>query len=260
MLRMRNASNKYQIGTSGFMVTRTQWISLECLNCIEINSTFYSLPTARIVSNWGELPERVSFVIKASRYITHVKRLKDVRDAWNKLWERISPLGKRLRAILFQLPPSFAFSDVNLDRIVAMHTYIPGNMNVAFEFRNDTWLRSEVYEAFRKMKWCVAGTYIQKKSGTSWMGTMPGGLNLPPRTAAFNYLRVHGARGNKGALTETQLVFIRKALRAQKSSETYVMFNNTFFDPRSRICNKGGHKIKYAALCNAIEFTNLIRL
>ena len=93
MLRMRNASNKYQIGTSGFMVTRTQWISLECLNCIEINSTFYSLPTAKIVSNWSELPERVSFVIKASKYITHVKRLKDVRDAWNKLWGRITPLG-----------------------------------------------------------------------------------------------------------------------------------------------------------------------
>lgn len=66
------------------------------------------------------------------------------------------------------------------------------------------------------MKWCIAGTYIHKKPGTSWMETMPGGLNLPPRTAAFNYLRVHGARGYKGTLSESQLIYLRKALRAQK--------------------------------------------
>ena len=257
--RTRSVSNKYQVGTSGFMVSRAQWLSLECLNCIEINSTFYSLPTAKVVSNWSELPERVSFVIKASKYITHIKRLKDVKEAWSKLWERISPMGKRLRAVLFQLPPSFAFSETNLDRIVAMHTYVPKGLNVAFEFRNDTWFRREVYEAFRKMKWCVAATYIQKKTGTSWLGTMPGGLNLPPRTAAFNYLRVHGARGYKGALSESQLISLRKALRSQKSSETYVMFNNTFFDPRSQTCTVEGQKIKYAAVCNAVEFTNLLK-
>ena len=72
-------------------------------------------------------------------------------------------------------------------------------------------------------------------------------------------LRVHGARGYKGALSESQLVSLRKALRAQKSSETYVMFNNTFFDPRSRTCTVEGLKIKYAAVCNAVEFTNLLR-
>lgn len=257
--RKRNESNKYQVGTSGFMVSRAQWISLECLNCIEINSTFYSLPTEKVISNWSKLPARVSFVIKASKYMTHIKRLKDVEEAWKELWGRISPLGKRLRAVLFQLPPTFGFSDTNLDRIVAMHEYIPRDLNVVFEFRNATWFRPDVYRAFRKMKWCVAGTYIQKKNGASWMGTMPGGLNLPPRTATFNYLRVHGARGYKGELSETQLISLRKALRAQKSLETYVMFNNTFFDPRSRTCTIGDQKIKYAAVCNAAEFTNLLR-
>ena len=213
-----------------------------------------------MVGNWNELPKRVSFVIKASKYITHTKRLKDVREAWNKLWKRIYPLRKRLRAIMFQLPPSFEFSDVNLGRIVEMHTYIPHDLKIAFEFRNYTWYRAEVYRAFSNMKWCIAGTYIHKKPGTSWMGTMPGGLNLPPRTAAFNYLRVHGARGYKGALSESQLIYLRKALRAQKSSETYVMFNNTFFDPRSQMCTIEDLNIKFAAIYNAVEFTDLLRL
>ena len=257
---MRNTSNKYQVGTSGFMISRSKWMSLEYLNCIEINSTFYNLPTTNIVRNWCNLPERISFIIKASKYITHVKQLKNVKDAWNKLWEYISPLEKRLRVVLFQMPPSFAYSDVNLNRIIAMHAYIPLNLNVAFEFRNDTWFRLEVYRAFHKIKWCVAGTYIQKNTGTSWMGTMHGGLTLPPRTAAFNYLRVHGAQGYKGSLSEAQLISLRKALRAQKSLETYVMFNNTFFDPRSHSCFVEGQNIKYAAIYNAVEFTKLLQL
>lgn len=254
----RGRSNKYQVGTSGFMVSRSQWLSLECLNCIEINSTFYNLPTPKVVDNWKALPDRVSFVIKASKYITHLKRLNDVKEAWNKLWTSISPLGKKLKAVLFQLPPSFGYSDVNLGRIKAMQAYIPKGIDIVFEFRNDTWFVPSTYEVFRKSKWCVAATYIQKKTGTSWMGTMPGGLNLPPRTAAFNYLRIHGARGYKGALTEGQLSDLRKALRKQKSSETYVMFNNTFFDPRSRSCTINDKKIKYAAVCNAVEFTNML--
>ena len=258
LCRTRGRSNKYQIGTSGFMVSRSQWLALECLNCIEINGTFYRLPTAKVVDNWKQLPDRVSFVIKASKYITHIKRLKDVRDAWEQLWARISPLGRRLRGVLFQLPPSFNYTDVNLRRIVDMQKYIPKSLDVVFEFRNDSWFNTETYKIFRSSKWCVAATYIQKKAGTSWMGTMPGGLNLPPRTASFTYLRIHGARGYKGALSHETLVSLHKTLRKQKGTDTYIMFNNTFFDSRNETCTIEGQKIKYAAICNAVEFTNIL--
>ena len=61
-------------------------------------------------------------------------------------------------------------------------------------------------------------------------------------------------------MSEAQLISLRKALRAQKSLETYVMFNNTFFDPRSHNCFVEGQNIKYAAIYNAVEFTKLLQL
>ena len=109
------------------------------------------------------------------------------------------------------------------------------------------------------MKWCIAGTYIQKKEGTTyWMGTMPSGLNLPPKTSAFNYMRIHGSRGYRGSLDRDELTKLRNSLNKQKCNESFVMFNNTFFDSRSKHCTVDGIKIKYAAVCNAAEFTNIV--
>ena len=255
----RAASDKYQVGTSGFMVSKTNWLKLQCLNCIEINGTFYRLPSDSTIEKWKSLPDNVSIVIKASRYITHMKRLKDVKGAWEKLWKPIKPLGKKLKAILFQLPPSFDYKPENLKRIADMKKYIPDNLNIVFEFRNKSWFIDDVYDQFKKMKWCIAGTYIQKKEGTTyWMGTMPAGLNLPPRTASFNYLRIHGDRGYRGSLDGSQLRKIKSSLNRQKGVESFVMFNNTFFDSRSKYCVADGVKIKYAAVCNAMEFANIL--
>ena len=255
----RKASDKYQVGTSGFMVSKTNWLKLQCLNCIEINGTFYRLPSDSTIEKWKTLPDNVSIVIKASRYITHMKRLKDVKGAWQKLWKQIKPLGNKLKAVLFQLPPSFDYKPENLQRIADMKKYMPSDLNIVFEFRNKSWFVDEVYSQFRKMKWCIAGTYIQKKEGTTyWMGTMPAGLNLPPRTSSFNYMRIHGDRGYRGSLGEDQLRKIKNSLNRQKGNRSFVMFNNTFFDSRSKHCVVDGIKIKYAAVCNAVEFTNII--
>lgn len=254
----RSSSNKYQIGTSGFMVSQSLWFSFACLNCIEINGTFYRLPTPKSIEKWRNFPDHVSVVIKASKYITHIKRLNDVKKGWNELWHLIEPLGSKLRAVLFQLPPSFTFNEENMARIEKMHTYIPSSLKVVFEFRDISWFKQEVYERFKKMEWCVAGTYIQKKPGTKWMGTMPAGLNLPPKTSNLNYLRVHGARGYKGSLNENQLQEIYAAFKKHKTEESFIMFNNTFFDPRSKYCIIDDSKVKYAAVCNAVEFTHLL--
>ena len=256
--KARSASNKYQIGTSGFMVSQSQWIGFKCLNCIEINGTFYRLPSPSTVEKWRAFPTHMGIVIKASKYITHIKRLKDVKEAWKTLWDAIKPLGNRLHCVLFQLPPSFSYKPENIQRIRDMKSYMPTDLKVAFEFRNISWFTDETYKTFRKLKWCVAGTYIQKKSGTKWMGTMPGGLNLPPRTTDFTYLRIHGARGYKGSLSESVLREIKTAVKKQKGSKIFVMFNNTFFDPRSKYCKIDNTKVKYAAVCNAVQFTTIV--
>ena len=90
------------------------------------------------------------------------------------------------------------------------------------------------------------------------MGTMPAGLKLPPRTSSFNYLRIHGNRGYKGSLDSNQLKDIKKKMDKQGGDKSFVMFNNAFFDPRSNFCTVNKYKIRYAAVCNAVEYSSLI--
>ena len=253
----RTSGAKYQVGTSGFMVSKSLWTSLPCLNCIEINSTFYHLPKAKTIDTWKLLPERVGLVIKASKYITHQKRLHDVKEAWETLWALISPLGKKLRCVLFQLPPSFHLNETNLARVTAMRAYLPRDLNVAFEFRDRSWFVEEVYDAMKKAGFCMAGTFIKKReSNNKWLGTMPAGLLMPPRTANISYIRVHGGRGYRGALSGAQLEQIRTALSEQATRQAFVMFNNTFFDKRGEYCDVAGKEVKYAAVCNAAQFAS----
>ena len=257
--KKRNAASKYQVGTSGFMVSKPTWLSMPCLNCIEINSTFYHLPKETTIESWRQLPEHVGIVIKASKYITHIKRLKDVGEACDTLWSRIKPLGRKLRCVLFQLPPSFVLKDVNLARIQAMKAILPSGMTPAFEFRDASWFVPQVYKVMKKLGFCMVGTFIKKQAGTKWLSTMPSGLLMPPRTASISYLRVHGARGYRGALTSKQLLEIRTALAKRNTRHNFVMFNNTFFDQRGHHCDILGHQVKYAAVCNAAEFTSILK-
>ena len=252
----RSSGARYQVGTSGFMVSQKQWTKLQCLNCIELNSSFYRIPSDKTILSLNSMPADIGVVIKASKYITHIKRLKDVEDAWDKLWSQISKLGKRLRCVLFQLPPSFNKTDTNVERIQAMKRYLPADIDYAFEFRNSSWLEETTYDLFKTLAWCVVGTYIVKRAGTQWVGTMPPGLYVPPRTANYNYIRIHGKKGWKGALSKAELDTIQSSLSAQAVRTSYVMFNNTFFDPRSSSCDVSGETVKYAAVCNAAEFAS----
>ena len=239
------------------MVSQSTWLGLECLNCIEINSTFYRIPSNQVVAGWKENPERVGYIIKASRYITHIKRLNDVGEAWNRLWSSIKPLGYRLKCVLFQLPPSFINKVENVKRLKEMKNLLPRGLNIAFEFRHSSWFVNEIYTMMKEEGWCVVGTYISKKPGDKWMGNMPNGLMLPPLTAKFSYIRIHGGKGFKGSLTPQQIADLRKKLISQKPSRSFVMFNNVFFDSRESICLLNGEKIRYAAVCNAAQFAHM---
>ena len=248
---------KWFVGTSGFMISQKNWLSIPNLNCIEINSTFYKLPSEKSIKKWSEFPEHVSFSLKASKYITHMKRLKDVKAAWKVFWDRIKPLQPKLKTVLIQLPPSFQANDVNIERVKKMKDYLPTSVNIVFEFRNMSWFNDNIYDVFRKNNWCVGGTYIKKKEGSSWMGTMPPGLLLPPKTSDLTYLRIHGGRGYRGELSESELSKLKKEIASRKAKENFVMFNNTFFNSRKKSCKYKDIKIIYAAVCNAIEFTKL---
>tara|TARA_Y100000389_G_scaffold205106_1_gene263249 strand:- start:6343 stop:6975 length:633 start_codon:yes stop_codon:yes gene_type:complete len=196
--------------------------------------------------------------MKASKYLTHTKRLKDPEQGWGPFWESVKPLGSKLACVLIQLPPSFANNDINIGRLIALHAIVPDGVRIAVEFRDSSWLVDDIYSLFRKLKWAIVGTYIVKKPSSKWVGSMPNGLYVPPATCSFNYLRVHGKKGWKGALSERELLRIKNIMGKQIVQKSFVMFNNSFFDTRSKTCKTNGIAIRSAAVCNAIEFSEAI--
>jgi uncharacterized protein YecE (DUF72 family) len=251
---------EWNIGTSGFMINKDTWLNDTNLNCLEINYTFYRLPKPETILKWKEY-KNINFAIKAPKKITHIKRLNDVKKYWKLFWSIIKVLDKKLSVILFQLPPSFKFNSVNIERLEIMSEYLPKKkVNIVFEFRDISWFTSKVYKLMKTKKWCMAGTVINKKEGDeTWMGTMPHGILLPPKTSDITYLRVHGSKKYKGAYNKRELGKMIKGIMKNKTNTNFVLFNNTFFTDRSKYCIKNDKKIKSAAVCNAIEMNDILR-
>ena len=130
------------------------------LNCVEINYTFRRLPAAATLAAWIEAvrPEFV-FAVKANMRITHILRLKDAKQATEAFLKAIDPLRatRRLGPILFQLPPNMKRDTAVLRDYLAL---LPNGLRYAFEFRHESWLADEVYDALRarNVSLCVAAS------------------------------------------------------------------------------------------------------
>jgi uncharacterized protein YecE (DUF72 family) len=130
----------------------------ERFRTVEINYTFYRMPTAKILAGWmDETPPAFRFTLKAPRRITHDRRLKDVGDLVGGFCELASTLGDRLAALLFQLPPNLKCDLALFDDFLAA---LPPRITAAFEFRNDSWLCDGIYERLRarNLALCIADT------------------------------------------------------------------------------------------------------
>ena len=116
------------------------------LSSVEINNTFYRLPRAEMLEKWAaQVPEDFAFVLKASRRITHMARLKDAGDPLEYLARTaVGALGDRLGPILFQLPPYLRMDVARLRDFLAI---VPEDVRAAFEFRHESWFVSDVYQA-----------------------------------------------------------------------------------------------------------------
>lgn len=118
------------------------WYAKE-LAAVEINSTFYRFPTVSGLAAWaGRVPETFRFAIKVPRRITHIKKLSGVDDELHYLVETVSTLGSRLGPLLFQLPPNAPSNPPLLDDLSYL---LPPSLQVAFEFRHQSWFCEEVY-------------------------------------------------------------------------------------------------------------------
>lgn len=111
--------------------------------CVEINNTFYRMPRSDVLSRWAQqVPGDFRFAIKASRRITHQRRLRDARDNLAYLYGQLDALGDRLGAVLFQLPPQLRKDVARLDEFLRA---LPADGRAVIEFRHDSWFCDEVH-------------------------------------------------------------------------------------------------------------------
>jgi uncharacterized protein YecE (DUF72 family) len=163
---------------------------------VEVNSTFYRLPNRDAVANWERTaPPGFLFAIKASRYLTHIKRLQDLGPGLARFYERIEPLlrSPKMGPLLWQLPPTFHRDD---ERLVDALQRLPREQRHCIEFRHASWFADDVYALLRKHGVAlVIGDRPEVKEFQTHVFTAP-----------WTFVRFHyGSRGRRGNYSETEL-------------------------------------------------------
>jgi uncharacterized protein YecE (DUF72 family) len=180
----------------------------EQLPAVEINNTFYRLPKTSVLRSWAEqVPDGFRFAIKASRRITHFKRLKDAGDETDYLLRTTSTLAERLGVILFQLPPNLPKDRARLERFVDLLT--PGT-RAAFEFRHPSWLDDDVLDTLRGRGLAVCISDAEGEPEPQLIDT-----------ARCGYIRLR-----RPGYTEADLAGWARRLRSREWDEVYVFFKH----------------------------------
>ena len=183
---------------------------------VEVNATFYRLPRVSAVANWVEQsPPGFLFTVKMSRYVTHVKRLRELPESIALFYERIAPLASspKLGPVLWQLPPTFKRDDERL--AIALEQLPPGRH--AFEFREPSWFAEDVYELLRRRGVAlVIGDDPRRTFQTHEL------------TTDWTFVRFHsGTRGRNGNYSETELdEWAERVEGWHAEGDVYAYFNN----------------------------------
>jgi uncharacterized protein YecE (DUF72 family) len=184
---------------------------------VEVNSTFYRLPLRSSVARWvQQTPPGFLFSVKASRYLTHIKRLSDLEGGVRRFYERIEPLvdSRKLGPVLWQLPPTFRRDDDRLGR--ALEALPPGRH--AFEFRHASWFAEDVYALLRRHG---AALVIADRPEIK-------SFQAHQLTADWTFVRFHyGSRGRRGNYSERELEqWARRLEEWSEHAEVFAYFNN----------------------------------
>jgi uncharacterized protein YecE (DUF72 family) len=217
-------------------LSQKRWFSHYCstFSTVELNVTFYRLPTAETFTRWyEESGPDFTFALKGSRYITHLKRLLDSEAALDRFFVPTQRLKEKLRVVLWQFPPDFKRDLERLEGFLALlENYRVRN---TLEFRNQSWLCDEVV------------ALCKSRNVSLCMADRPSFLDAPPLTADFVYLRRHGAEGNyQGEYTRADLEHDAGRIRnyRAKKRDVFIYFNN----------DAGG-----AAPRNALELAGILK-
>jgi len=226
-----------RIGTSGWMYNhwqrifypdkwpKSKWLEYYAgqFDTVELNASFYRLPNPKTFKGWKErTPDNFLWSVKASKFITHIRRLKDPAEPLSRLYNSITGLGEKLGVILFQLPPSLSFDEkVFIDFCESLDP----NFRYALEIRHPSWINSRVSAVLSEfnMALCISDT----------AGRYPSSEAI---TADFVYIRLHGPRSLYASeYSEEELrVWAEKVIDWNKNA--FIYFDNDF----------KGHAIKNA--------------
>ena len=222
-----------RIGCSGFLydhwrgsfypedLPRNRWLDYYCkyFSTVELNVTFYRLPERETFAKWYlSTPEDFVFSLKGSRFITHVKKMKNCEEPIEAFFSRASVLKEKLGVILWQLPPTF---NLDLERFKEfLDALRPHGIKNTFEFRNKTWINKKIF------------ALLEKENVAFCMADHPDFLNNLPVTADFVYIRRHGEAGGYATSYNTESLkedakFIKANLKNKK--DVFMYFNNDAF-------------------------------
>ncbi|RPI56992.1 MAG: DUF72 domain-containing protein [Acidobacteria bacterium] len=179
---------------------------------VEVNNTFYRLPGEGVFESWrARTPPGFLFAVKASRFLTHMKKLNDPEEPIERLFSRAFELGGKLGPVLYQLPRQMPR---NIERLEAFLEVLPPRVKHAIEFRNPDWYDEEVMRLLRKHNVALCLHDMTP--------------SVAPRllTARFTYIRFHGASGRyDGAYPQGVLEDWADWL-ASNGHQAFVYFNN----------------------------------
>jgi uncharacterized protein YecE (DUF72 family) len=147
----------------------------ERLNAVEINYTFYHMPTAVTLASWAEqVPDDFAFALKAPQVITHLKQLRNVGEETDYFFRTLAVLDRRLGPALFQFPKSF-HAKKNRSALEDFLTLIPGNVHCAFDFRSPTWLDAGIAELLHERGCSLCIEDIDENPAKEIISTAPWG-------------------------------------------------------------------------------------
>jgi uncharacterized protein YecE (DUF72 family) len=214
------------IGTSGWQyddwnnvlysgVPRKRWLEhyATVFPAVEVNNTFYNLPKSSTFEGWAKrTPEAFVFVCKASRYLTHIRRLNDPAEPITRFVERVRLLGEKLGPALYQLPPSLKRDDELLKNFLHL---LPSQPKAAIEFRHQSWYDPEVYAALRDSDVALV------------IADSPKHKTPFEQTTSWGYIRLHGGEDETSYGGEALGEWARRiAGLAGTVDPIYVFFNN----------------------------------
>jgi uncharacterized protein YecE (DUF72 family) len=223
----KHMAKRFYIGTSGWHYNH--WIGpfytpgskpkdflahyIKFFNTVELNNPFYHLPKPEVFKGWyKQTPKDFLFSVKASRYITHVKKLKDAKESVEYFLKSAKNLKEKLGPILFQLPPHWGSNPQRLEEFLCI---LPKKYLYTFELRDPSWFNDDIYKILRKYNAALC------------MYDFNGRLSVKEITADFVYLRFHGPGGKyRGKYQPKFLQEWAKDMKKWKIKTVYCYFDN----------------------------------